>query len=153
MLFSTVNDPGLSADHLNRDIIHQWAHQWKMEFNPDLSKQATEVLFSCEKSNPNHPLLIFNGIAITNANEQKHLGLISGSGLSFEKHLTETIIKAKRNIGLIKHISTFLPLKTVGQMYKARVRPHLDYCDIIYHEPPNSINHPSQDINFPNGEG
>ena len=27
----------------------------------------------------------------------------------------------------------FLPRKTLDQMYKALVRSHLDYCDIIYH--------------------
>ena len=26
-----------------------------------------------------------------------------------------------------------LPRKTLDQMYKALVRSHLDYCDIIYH--------------------
>ena len=59
MLFPIVNDHVISADHLNHDLdkIHQWAHQWKMEFNPDPTKQATEVLFSCKKSSPNHPLL------------------------------------------------------------------------------------------------
>ena len=35
----------------------------------------------------------------------------------------------------MKHISRFLPLNTLDQMYKALVRPHLDYCDIIYHVP------------------
>ena len=37
MLFSIVNDPVISANILNNDldIIYQWAHQWKMEFNPD----------------------------------------------------------------------------------------------------------------------
>ena len=44
MLFSIVKDPVLSADDLNHDLdIYQWAHQWKMEFNPDPTKQATEV--------------------------------------------------------------------------------------------------------------
>ena len=38
-------------------------------------------------------------------------------------------------IGIIKHLSQFLPLKTLDQMYKALVRSHLDYCDIIYHKP------------------
>ena len=57
MLFSIVKDPAISADDLNHDldIIRQWAHQWEMEFNPDPNKQATEVLFSCKKSSPNHP--------------------------------------------------------------------------------------------------
>ena len=56
-------------------------------------------------------------------------------GLSFEKHLSEKIIKAKKNVGKLKHLSKFLPLKTLDQMYKALVRRHLDYCDIIYHTP------------------
>ena len=77
MLFSMVNDPVISADYLNHDlnIIHLWAHQWKMEFSPNPTKQASEILFSCKKSCPSHPLLIFNGTAVTNVNEQKHLGL------------------------------------------------------------------------------
>ena len=63
MLFSIVKDPVTSADDLNHDlnIIYQWARQWKMEFNPDATKQATEVLFSCKKVSPSHPQLIFNG--------------------------------------------------------------------------------------------
>ena len=42
---------------------------------------------------------------------------------------------AKKNIGIIKHLSNFLPLMALDQMYKALVRSHLDYCDIIYHRP------------------
>ena len=114
-------------------ICHMWAYQWKMEFNPDPSKQATEVLFSCKNVSPGHPHLTFNGTVIKKVNEQKHLGLILDSSLSFKKHLDDKIKKAKKNIGIIKHLSKFLPLKTPDQMYKALVRPHLDYCDIIYH--------------------
>ena len=145
MLFSIVKDPKVSANDLNHDleIIYQWAHQWKMEFNPDANKQATEVLFSCKKVSPNHPQLIFNGRAVKKVKEQKHLGLILDSSLSFRKHFDEKIIKAKRIIGIIKHLSKFLPLKTLDQMYKALVRSHLDYCDIIYHIPPK-INPPPQ---------
>ena len=130
MLFSIVKNPELSANDLNHDIgvIHQWAHQWKLEFNPDPTKQATEVLFSCKTSNPNHPQIMFNGTVVAKMNEQKHLGLILDSSLSFKKHLTEKIIKS-----ISKHLSMFLPRKTLDQIYKALVRSHLDYCDIIYH--------------------
>ena len=137
MLFSIVNDPLISAIDLNHDlnVIQQWAHQWKMEFNPDPTKQATEVLFSCKKCKPFHPQLAFNGASVKTMNEQKHLGLILDSGLSFTKHLNEKIIKAKKNIGLIKQLSKYLPLKILNRIYKAFVRCHLDYCDIIYHIP------------------
>ena len=137
MLFSIVKDPVISANILNHDLemIYQWAHQWKMEFNPDPTEQATEVLFSCRKVRQNHPQLIFNGTAVVKVNEHKHLGLILQQGLSFEKHLNEKIIKAKKNIGILKHLSKFLPLRALDQMYKSLVRPHLDYCDFIYHIP------------------
>ena len=137
MLFSIVKDPLISASDLNHDldIIYQWAHQWKMEFNPDPTKQATEVLFSCKKSRPHHPQLTFNGTVVEKENEQKHLGLILDSSLSFDKHLDEKMRKAKKIVGMLKHLSNFLPLKTLDQMYKALVRSHLDYCDIIYHMP------------------
>ena len=35
----------------------------------------------------------------------------------------------------MKHLNYLLPLKTLNQMYKSLVCPHLDYCDIIYHIP------------------
>ena len=71
MLFSIVNDPILSASELNHDlnVINQWAYQWKMEFNPDPKKQATEVLFSCKRNSPNHPSLFFNGTVVPKVTE------------------------------------------------------------------------------------
>ena len=42
MLFSLVRDP---ANELNQDlkVINQWAYQWRMEFNLDPNKKATEL--------------------------------------------------------------------------------------------------------------
>ena len=132
MLFS-INDPILSASELNLDL--NVINQWKMEFNPDPNKQATELLFSCKRNSPNHPSLFFNGTVVPKVNEQKHLGFVLDSKLSFERHLNEKIIKAKKGIGIIKYLSKFLHLRTLDQMYKALIRSHLDYCDIIYHMP------------------
>ena len=88
MLFSTVKDPDISAKYLNHDlaVINKWAHQWKLEFNPDPLKLATEVLFSCKNDVQNHPQIIFNGTVVTKVEEQKHLGLLLESNLSFQKH-------------------------------------------------------------------
>ena len=144
MLFSIVNDPVISANESNQDlkVINQWAYRWKMEFNPDPNKQSTELLFSCKKNSPNHPSLFFNGTVVPKVNEQKDLGLTLDSKLAFERHLNEKIMKAKRIVGIIKYLSSFLPLKTLDQMYKALVRSHLDYCHTIYHMPAlnNQIN-------------
>ena len=78
-----------------------------------------------QKYSPNHPQLIFNGTLVVKADEQKHLRL------SFEEHLNAEIIKAKKNIGILKHLSKLFLLNKFSQMYKALVRYHLDYCDIM----------------------
>ena len=77
MLFSVVNNPAISTNDLNQDlkVISQCAYQWKMNFNPDLNKQATELLFSCKKNSPYHPSLFFNESVVPKVKEQKHLGL------------------------------------------------------------------------------
>ena len=49
---------------------------------------------------PNHPQLMFNGTAVTNVNGQKHLALIFD--LSLDKY--EKMIKAKKIIGILKHL-------------------------------------------------
>ena len=45
---------------LNNDLtkITKWAFQWKMSFNPDISKQAHEVIFFRKRSVSSHPPLI-----------------------------------------------------------------------------------------------
>ena len=104
-----------------------------MEFNPDPTKQATEVLFSCKKNKAAHPLLTFNDQPVAKVVEHKHLGLILDGNLSFTKHINAKIVQSKKNIGVIRYLSKFLPLKVLSQMYKVYVRSHLDYCDFIYH--------------------
>ena len=47
-LFTRVNGINITHSRLVRDLetIKKWAYQWKMQFNPDISKQAIEVIFS-----------------------------------------------------------------------------------------------------------
>ena len=136
-LFSIIKDPIVSADKLQHDLnsISEWARQWKMSFNPDPTKQAEEILFSHKKIKVDHPPLHFNNIEVKRVTDHKHLGLTLDSKLSFVKHITEKIGNARKGIGIIKHLSPYLPLKTRDQIFKMHVRPHLDYCDVIYHIP------------------
>ena len=108
---------------------------------PTQQSKQMRFYFRAKKILPNHPPLLFNGTQVIRVNEQKHLGLILENDLSFEKHLDGKMRKAKRNIGILKHLSKYLPLKTLDQMYKALVRSHLDYCDMIYHIPPTLNQH------------
>ena len=104
------------------------------EFNPDPLKQATEIIFSSKIKKPTHPPLFFNGIEVASTPEQKHLGLILTPNLSFSNHLDAKIKKANQSVGIIKHLSKYIPFNTLNQMYKTFSRSHLDYCDIIFHQ-------------------
>ena len=46
-IFVVVHDVDLPAKQLNNDLnkISEKTFQWKMAFNPDLSKQAQEIVF------------------------------------------------------------------------------------------------------------
>ena len=52
-----IDDRQTSANDLNKDLerIHKWAFQWKMKFNPDLTKQAQEVILTCKTKKLPHP--------------------------------------------------------------------------------------------------
>ena len=47
-LFTVVEDSNSAANDMNHDLdlIRQWAHTWRMPFNPDPLKQAVELTFS-----------------------------------------------------------------------------------------------------------
>ena len=88
-LFSIVKNPVESSQDLNHDLnlINSWAHQWKMSFNPDPSKQAVEVIFSRKKSEQYQPPIFFNNLQVQSLSVHKHLGLSLDSKLNFQEHL------------------------------------------------------------------
>ena len=138
-LFRTANDLNQAAADMNHDLnsIRNWARQWRMLFNPDPMKQAVEITFSTKRNPINHPVLKFNNVPVAKVDEHKHLGMILDSKMSFASHIQVPTLKCRRGIGMIKYLSTYLPRKTLEQLYKSYVRPHLDYGDVIYHVPHN----------------
>ena len=65
----------------------------------------------------------------------KHLGFILDSKMDYSYHIDIKISKANQAICVIKRLYKYLPRKSLLQIYKSFVRPHLDYCDVIYHKP------------------
>ena len=55
--------------------------------------------------------------------------------LDFNLHIDDKISKANKGIGMIKKLQSELDRKTLINVYKSFIRPHLDYGDIIYDKP------------------
>ena len=138
-LFTIVKDENESANILNNDLslISKWAFNWKMLFNPDPSKPAQEVLFSRKKKAQSHPIISLNNIQVEKSSNQKHLGLILDEKFNFKQHIDSAISKINKGIAVIKKLRYNLPRKSLITIYKAFLRPLIDYGDIIYDQPQN----------------
>ena len=103
-LFATVHNINKATNDLNNDLtkITKWALQWKMSFNPDISEQAHEGIFSPKSSTAFHPPLTFNNIRVAKTNPPKHLGVQLDKKLNFEEHLNKVKTKVNETISIIR---------------------------------------------------
>ena len=101
-ILSVVHDVDLSAKQLNDDLnkISEWAFQWIMVLNPDLSEQAQENFFSHKSHKISHPKVNFDNSPVVQNTYQKHLGLYLNEKLYFSHYIKETY----RGIGVIKKL-------------------------------------------------
>ena len=132
-----------SANELNNDLkkVSNWAFQWKMSFNPDPNKLAQEVIFSRKLKKVAHRLLVFTNANVSQCKSQKHLGIILDSKLTFEDYYKTVLSKTNRTIGLLRKLQNLLPREALITIYKAFVRPHLDYGDVLFDQAFNASFH------------
>ena len=99
-LFTVIYYGYVTPEQLNRDlkINSDWAYQWKMQFNPNISKQAIQVIFSQNRGKPIHQPIYINESEVVIRPEQKHLGMILDSSLNLQSHLREKIVSTRREL-------------------------------------------------------
>ena len=103
-----------------------------MSINLDSTKKAQEVIFSRKTTKKIHPKTFFNSIPVIKADFQKHLDLHLDSKLTFDIHIKTILTKVNITIGLLRKFQQVLPRPSLITIYKAFIRPHLDYGDIIF---------------------
>ena len=135
-LFSVVNDIQSSAATLSN-----WAFQWRMVVNPDLTKQGQEVILSRKTKKLLHPCLSFNDTPLKNSISQKHLGLTLDVKLNFVEHIKNITQKFSRTMDLLRRFQPILPRSSLLTIYKIFIRSQLDFADVIYDQVCNSTFH------------
>ena len=109
-----------------------------MSFNPDPNKQAQDIIFSRKTKKICQPSLRFNNSIVS---QTPHLGIFLDVRLTFEEHLKVITTKINKTKAPLRKLQTTLPRAVLMTMYKAFVRPYLDYGDIIYDEAYNEAFH------------
>ena len=89
-------------------------------FNPEPSKPPQEVIFSMKKQVQIHLTISLNNIQVERVSYQKHLDIILDEKLNFKQHTHK-----------IKKCTHSLPRKLLITIYKAFLRPLIDYPGII----------------------
>ena len=72
---------------------------------------------------------------------QKQLGILLDSKLTFEDHYKTILSNTNRTVGLLRKLQSLLPRAALITIYKAFVRPHLDYGDVLYDQAFNALFH------------
>ena len=103
-----------------------------MSFNPDHSKQAQEVIFSRKYTKEDHRPIYFNDIPVTQTPVQMHIGMYLDEKLNYNIHIKENLSKVYKGIGVLRNLSSKLPRQALVTIYKAFIRSHLDYGDIVH---------------------
>ena len=88
-----------------------------MSFNPDLTKQAQEIIFSRKTSQRVHPGLMFNYSTVNVATIHKHLGMMFDWKLSFDEHLKSVLKKVSKTVGLLRKFQDILPRTSLITIY------------------------------------
>ena len=89
-----------SADRLNKDVqkISDCAHQWKMSFNPDISKQPQKNFFSRKSQKFTNLPVFFNNSWVVSIPSQKHLGVHLDEKLDFIEQIEELMNILRRKL-------------------------------------------------------
>ena len=87
-------------------------------------------------NNPKHEYFFFKGKEthkIIGCSEEKDLGVIFDDTLKFDLHINAAVNKANSMLGLIKRNFKFIDKDIFLKLYKALVRPHLEYGQAIWY--------------------
>ena len=69
---------------------------------------------------------------IAKCEEEKDLGVTFDKNLLFDRHIMHIVNKANQMIGILKRTFTFLDKDSLLKLYKAIVRPHLEYGNTVW---------------------
>ena len=117
-----------SQQELQRDLdtAVEWAKTWQMQFNTNKCK-VMHVGHRNERA-------IYNmgNHRLEEVEEEKDLGVLIHRTLSVSNNCAVAVKKANQMAGHIYRIVTHKSVQSVVPLYNALVRPHLEYCSLVW---------------------
>ena len=121
-------DTQQNRDNIQKDIkaVEMWTKKWKLPLNIKKCK----ILHLGSKNQKEKYVL--EGNVIQETEQEKDLGLTIDKDMKFHSQCTMAIKKANRMLGVIKKSFDFLTEANVSMLYKAMIRPILEYANAVW---------------------
>ena len=120
-----------NKEDIQRDLIklQEWSDKWNLRYNVEKCK-----VLHIGQNNPEEIYMMGSDDKIlSTCDNEKDLGVTFDKDLSFDVHIQNATKKANRALGLIRRAFDFLDKDMFIKLYKALVRPHLEYGNLIWH--------------------
>ena len=110
--------------------LEDWAEKWQLRFHP--SKCKTMHIGKPPGSHTYTMHAAGKKIPLADVEEEKDLGVVIDSQLEFRKHVATTVSKAKKLAYLVTRNFKHLDSKSFCTLYKAFVRPVVEYASPVW---------------------
>ena len=121
-----TNEEGGEQLQEDLDKCTEWAKQWMMEFNVAKCK-----VLHAERTNRMKEYTM-EGKILEKIQEEKDLGVMVHKAINGSRQVAEAVKKANRALAQLRRTISNKETDTVIPIYKATVRPHLEYCIQAY---------------------
>ena len=134
-----------SPESLQNDInaVAHWSEKMQMSFNIQkchtlhLGSNNNKHQYTIPKqtdtiSKNNSCSYSYSFHNLTQVTAEKDLGVTVDEELKFKKHIEDKIATANKMLGIIRHTFKHLDNTSFLMLYKALVRPHVEYASIIW---------------------
>ena len=127
-IYNITSNSNVIQEDLNK--LQEWCERWKLYLNV----QKCKVLHVGKRNSQcEYAMKIKDEIYKLNiSNSEKDLGVTFDCSLTFDAHIQRVVSKANQMIGVVKRAFTFLDKETFLKLYKAFVRPHVEYANVIW---------------------
>ena len=106
--------------------LETWSKKWKLPFHPS---ECTILHLGSRNGQADNTV---EGEQLENVDVKKDLGARIDQQLKFKVQAGVSVGKANRILGLFRHSFAHLDATTLPLLYKAMVRPHLEYCNQVW---------------------
>ena len=122
-------------DELQNDIhkLKKWADEWLLKLNVDKCWGTTYIVNNNKMCDTKYYIEQYNKhYDLSKVDSAKDLGVKFDSKLAFLDHMNEKVNKAYSILGIIKRNFIYLDKESFVLVYKAMVRPHLEYANSVW---------------------